>query len=124
MTQYNQFNQLVGDALPDWQPRPWPQRQTLQTVMPPEPLDVKHAQALFNAYRQAPDTRAWTALREPENSVTEFSAWIASISELNDPLHFAVIDERSGQPVGSLALMRIDSKTASLKSAMFTFRRC
>ena len=23
MTQYNQFNQLVGDALPDWQPRPW-----------------------------------------------------------------------------------------------------
>ena len=49
-------------------------------------------------------------MREPENSVTEFSAWIASISELNDPLHFAVIDERSGQPVGSLALMRIDGK--------------
>lgn len=112
MTQYNQFNQLVGDALPDWQPRPWPQRQTLQgQLCRLEPLDVKHAQALFNAYRQAPDTRAWTwLLREPENSVTEFSAWIASISELNDPLHFAVIDERSGQPVGSLALMRIDGK--------------
>ncbi|PMC22228.1 GNAT family N-acetyltransferase, partial [Klebsiella aerogenes] len=112
MTQYNQFNQLVGDALPDWQPRPWPQRQTLQgRLCRLEPLDVKHAQALFNAYRQAPDTRAWTwLLREPENSVTEFSAWIASISELNDPLHFAVIDERSGQPVGSLALMRIDGK--------------
>jgi RimJ/RimL family protein N-acetyltransferase len=112
MTQYNHFDQAVGDALPDWQPRPWPQRQTLQgRLCRLEPLAVQHADALFSAYRLAPDTRAWTWLPgEPENNVAEFSAWIASISELNDPLHFAVIDEHSGLPVGSLALMRIDAK--------------
>ena len=29
MSQLNQFGQLVGDALPDWQPRPYPQRVVL-----------------------------------------------------------------------------------------------
>lgn len=112
MTQYNHFDQPVGDALPDWQPCPWPQRQTLQgRLCRLEPLTVHHAEALFSAYRQAADTRAWTWLmREPENNVAEFSAWIASISDLSDPLHFAVIDKQSGLPVGSLALMRIDAK--------------
>jgi hypothetical protein len=30
MHQHNSFGQPVGQALPDWQPRPFPQRQILQ----------------------------------------------------------------------------------------------
>lgn len=30
MQQHNSFGQPVGQALPDWQPRPFPQRQILQ----------------------------------------------------------------------------------------------
>lgn len=59
MTQLNQFGQPVGDALPDWQPRPWPERVTLEgRLCRLEPLQVRHASALFAAYRLSPDTRS------------------------------------------------------------------
>lgn len=70
-----------------------------------------HAGALFDAHRLAPDTRSWTwLLREPDNSVEEYRAWIERVSGHADPIHFAVIDQQTDQPVGSLALMRIDAK--------------
>lgn len=110
MSQLNQFGQLIGDALPDWQPRPYPQRVVLEgQYCRLEPLSLQHADALFAAHQQAADTRNWTwLLREPEASVEEYRQWIASIESLQDPLHFAVIDTRTQRPVGSLALMRID----------------
>lgn len=111
MNQHNHFGQPVGDALPDWQPRPYPQRQTLQgRLCYLEPLAGKHAEALFAAHQLAPDTRSWTwLLREPDSSVEEFSAWVAGLTGVSDPIHFAVIDRQTRQPVGSLALMRIDA---------------
>lgn len=111
MNQHNHFGQPVGDALPDWQPRPYPQRQTLQgRLCYLEPLAGKHAEALFAAHQLAPDTRSWTwLLREPDSSVEEFSAWVSGLTGLSDPIHFAVIDRQTRQPVGSLALMRIDA---------------
>ncbi|WP_249022209.1 MULTISPECIES: GNAT family N-acetyltransferase [Kluyvera] len=110
MSQLNQFGQLIGDALPDWQPRPYPQRVVLEgQYCRLEPLSLQHADALFAAHQQAADTRNWTwLLREPEGSVEEYRQWIAGVASLQDPLHFAVIDIRTQQPVGSLALMRID----------------
>ena len=110
MSQLNQFGQLIGDALPDWQPRPYPQRVGLEgQYCRLEPLSLQHADALFAAHQQAADTRNWTwLLREPEGSVEEYRQWIAGVESLQDPLHFAVIDIRTQQPVGSLALMRID----------------
>ena len=76
-----------------------------------EPLRVEHAGALFAAYQQAEDTRSWTwLLREPDTTIAEYSQWIASVCELSDPIHFAVIDNQTQLPVGSLALMRIDPK--------------
>lgn len=112
MSLLNQFNQPVGTALPDWQPRPHPEKQNLQgRFCHLEPLNTQHASALFAAHQLAPDTRSWTwLLREPDNSVEEYRTWIDSVAGLADPIHFAVIDERTGRPVGSLALMRIDAK--------------
>jgi RimJ/RimL family protein N-acetyltransferase len=117
MSQHNHFGQPVGDALPDWQPRPAPQRHTLQgRLCYLEPLAGKHAEALFAAHQLAPDTRSWTwLLREPDSSVEEFSAWVASVAELSDPLHFAVIDRQTRLPVGSLALTRIDANNGVIE---------
>ena len=110
MSQLNQFGQLIGDALPDWQPRPYPQRVVREgQYCRLEPLSLQHADALFAAHQQAADTRNWTwLLREPEGSVEEYRQWIAGVESLQDPLHFAVIDIPTQQPVGSLALMRIE----------------
>lgn len=110
MSQLNQFGQLIGDALPDWQPRQHPQRVVLEgRFCRLEPLSQRHAEALFAAHQLATDSRHWTwLLREPESSLAAFSEWVASVETLTDPIHFAVIDLRTQLAVGSLALMRID----------------
>lgn len=117
MSQFNQYQQPIGDALPDWQPRPYPQRVTLKgRYCRLEPLGTEHASALFQAHQRAGDNRSWTwLLREPEKDEAAFSNWIASICTLRDPLHFAVIDNKTSQPVGSLALMRIDEKNGVME---------
>lgn len=111
MSQLNQFGQPVGDALPDWQPRPYPERVVIEgRLCRLEPLHPRHASALYTAHLLAGDTRAWTWLpRDPENRVEEFARWVESVYALQDPIHFAIIDKQSGAPVGSLALMRIDA---------------
>lgn len=117
MSQLNQFGQLIGDALQDWQPRQHPQRVTLEgRYCRLEPLSLKHADALFAAHQQATDTRSYTwLLREPESSLEEYRQWISSIEPLQDPIQFAVIDTRTDLAVGSLALMRIDAKNGVME---------
>lgn len=117
MSQFNQYQQPIGDALPDWQPRPFPQRVVLEgRYCRLEPLITEHASALFQAHQQMGDGRSWTwLLREPENDEAAFRDWIASVCTLRDPLHFAVVDKKTGLPVGSLALMRIDEKNGVLE---------
>lgn len=110
MTQLNQYGQPVGDALPHWQPRPFPQRVTLEgRYCRLEPLSITHAGALFAAYG-LDDGRSWTWLgREPEKDIDAYTAWVENAVALHDPIHFAVIDLRTQSPVGTFALMRIDA---------------
>jgi RimJ/RimL family protein N-acetyltransferase len=112
MNTFNQFGQPVGEALIDWQPRQPPSRVTLKgRYCYLEPLRVEHADALFRAYHLAEDTRSWTwLLREPDATAADFSQWVASVSDLPDPMHFTVFDNQTHSPVGTLALMRIDPK--------------
>lgn len=112
MNTFNQFGQAIGVELVDWQPRPHPARVVLNgQYCRLEPLRVEHAEALFAAYQKAEDTRSWTwLLREPDATVADFTRWVASVCELADPIHFTVINNRTGAPVGTLALMRIDPK--------------
>lgn len=111
MSQLNLYGQHVGDALPDWQPRPVPQRVTLEgQYCRLEPLRLEHAPALFAAHSLAGNASSWTwLLREPDKDLESYTAWVASVCELNDPVHFAVIDKRTQSAVGSLSLMRIDA---------------
>ena len=112
MNTFNQFGQPVGEALIDWQPRQPPSRVTLKgRYCYLEPLRVEHADALFRAYHLTEDTRSWTwLLREPDATAADFSQWVASVSDLPDPMHFTVFDNQTHSPVGTLALMRIDPK--------------
>ncbi|EJK8585139.1 GNAT family N-acetyltransferase [Enterobacter hormaechei] len=112
MNTFNEFGQPVGESLIDWQPRPHPSRVVLQgRYCRLEPLRMEHAHALFSAYSVAGDTRSWTwLLREPDATAEEIAEWVASVSELADPIHFTVIDNQTQSPVGTLSLMRIDPK--------------
>lgn len=117
MNHFNQFGQPVGDELIDWQPRPHPQRVELNgRYCSLTPLRPEHAAALFATYQLAEDTRSWTwLLREPDANVEEYTAWVESVCEMSDPMHFTVIDNQTRAPVGTLALMRIDPKNGVIE---------
>jgi RimJ/RimL family protein N-acetyltransferase len=105
----NIWGQPVGDSLPDWQPRPTPQRRTLEgNWCRLIPLQQEQAPDLYHAFSQASDDSHWTWLpMEPPRDVDVFAQQLAQAAATDDPLHFTVIDNASQRPVGTLALMRI-----------------
>ena len=105
----NAFGQPVGEALPDWTPRPPPPRTPIEgRFCRLEPLHAgRHASDLYAAYAQAPDARDWTYLPdERETDAVAFRNGIAARAASDDPLHMAVL--HGGEAVGTAALMRID----------------
>ena len=106
----NEYQQPVGNALPEWKPCPRPERITLEgRYCRLEPLSRVHAADLWAAWSTAKDDRGWTYLSiGPFAEQQQFSDFIASAAQSNDPLHYAVVDSRSGKALGSLSLMRID----------------
>ncbi|WP_212746998.1 GNAT family N-acetyltransferase [Sinomonas gamaensis] len=105
----NEFGQ--PRPLPDWAPRSAPKRVVLEgSFCRLEPLEAdRHAYQLYSAYAQALDGRDWTYLSVgPFDSEEGYRQQAEKQSRSSDPLHFAVIDRRSGKAVGTLALMRHD----------------
>ncbi len=117
MQNINQWGQPIGPALDNWQPRPFPEKVTLKgQYCYLEPLNQSHGPALFEAHQQAEDTRAWTYLpNEAPKNQGEYFAQLEAMIASRDPLFFTVIDIQSGQPVGTLSLMRIDPKNGVLE---------
>lgn len=111
MSQTNAYDQPIGHPVPDWTPRPRPQRITLAGGhCRLEPLDAaRHAGDLHAAYGEAADGRDWTYMAsERPTDGAAYRAHAQAAAESADPLHFAVVDLASGRAVGTLALMRID----------------
>lgn len=106
----NQYDQWVGEALPDWLPRPRPQKINLiGQFCRLEPLSPTHGQALFTAWHSINDERDWTYFSTPRPvSPQACDALIAANAASEDPLHYAVVDLKTGLAVGTVALMRID----------------
>lgn len=105
----NNYGQPVGPSVSDWTTRPRPERKTFTgRYCRLEPLEIKHADELFDALSQAPDGRDWTYLfAEPFQDRASYRSYVGEISGGSDPIHYAIIDLTTELPVGSLALMRI-----------------
>jgi len=120
----NEFGQSIGPEVPEWTPRALPPRRVIEgRFCRLEPLDVaKHADDLYAAYAQAPDGRDWTYLGvERPADLAGLRAYVERIAKSCDPLHFAVVDVRSGRAVGSLALMRIDPANGAIEVGTVNF---
>ncbi len=104
------YDQTIGAPLANWTPREQPARTTLEgRLCRLEPLDIRHADALFEAYQAAKDGRDWTYLPvERSDDRALFKAYVATQSACADPLHYAIFDNVCDRPVGAAALMRID----------------
>ncbi len=108
-TRTNDFGQPIGHAMPDWTPRAQPAGVTLKgRYCQLEPIDpARHAADLFAAYRTAP--QGWTYMAAgPFEREEDYRAYAETIAKSTDPRHYAVIDLKTGKPVGTLSLMRID----------------
>lgn len=119
----NAYGQPIGACTRDWTARPHPARQVLQgRTCRLEPLDPEHAEPLFSAYRRAADGSDWTYLFVgPFEDLASYQAYVTAAAASRDPQHWAVIDERSGQAVGTLALMRIDGLNGVIEVGNVTF---
>jgi RimJ/RimL family protein N-acetyltransferase len=107
----NSFGQPIGDAVEGWTARERPPRTPMEgRYCRVEPLDVGlHADDLFEAWSEAPDSRDWTyKFPEQPTDLATCRAYVERESRSPDPLHFAIVDNASGRAVGSASLMRMD----------------
>lgn len=124
MTTVNQYHQPVGEALPNWTPRPFPPHTVLEgRHCRLEPFAVeKHAQSLFAAYSMAEDGRDWTYMAfGPFNDLASYVQHAQVMQASRDPLHFAVIDKATERAVGTVALMRIEQQHGVMEVGHVTF---
>lgn len=120
----NSYGQPVGDDLPQWEARPRPERIALTgDYCTLTPFSAKeHGKALFHAYSQAQDGRDWTWLPVgPFLAEQDYLEYAATMEQSQDPLHYAIVDNASGLPVGSVALMRIDVRNGVVEVGHVTY---
>jgi RimJ/RimL family protein N-acetyltransferase len=107
----NSLGQPIGPALPDWRPPDRPKHEVMQgRYCRVEPLDAsRHAEELHAANSLDREGRMWTYLFSgPFATADEFATWLAARADSQDPLFFAIVDQRTGRATGLASYLRID----------------
>ena len=119
----NPWGQPLGAPIPDWQPRPYPQRCVLTGWgCRLEPLDpLVHGEDLWQAFA-LDDGSLWTYLTPgPFVDQAAFMQWLHTISQQQDPLFFSIIDTASNQSLGLASYLRIDPAAGSVEVGWLHF---
>lgn len=106
----NEFDQPIGDPVPDWEPRPLPTRTVIDgRYARLEPLDpATHAEALYAAVSLDEEGRRWTYLPYgPFEDLDSYRAWLERVAAPDDPLFFAIIDRERGEAAGVASFLRM-----------------
>lgn len=122
----NEFEQPIGLALPEWAGAKFPTSDKLVGIYCNlEHLSAeRHAMALWDAYRKAPDIRDWTYLfAGPFSTFEDLRAYLLLAEKSPDYVHYAVMDQKTGKAVGTLALMRIDTSNGVIEVGSVAFSR-
>jgi NAD(P)H-dependent FMN reductase/RimJ/RimL family protein N-acetyltransferase len=110
-------SQPLGPALPNWSPRPLPERRSFRgrycTI---EPLDAaKHAEALYASLGTGSGIAGFTYLpANPPASMDEWRSRLEKHAVSRDPLFFTLFDE-SGRAAGMAAYLRIAPEHGSIE---------
>jgi RimJ/RimL family protein N-acetyltransferase len=107
----------VGAPLPDWEPCPRPDLDSLiGQYCRLVPLKAGlHASSLFEAYGQDQEGLGWTYL--PYGSLDDpvaFRSWVDKMVSHDDPLFLAILDE-TGNAVGIASYLRINPDMGSIE---------
>lgn len=107
---YNDYQQPIGDALPDYRAGEAPSVDCLQgRYCRLEKLDAeRHGNDLYEVYGpEAPEPSFTYLSLNPVADRAELETLLKRMEESTDPYYLAVIDQ-DGRAVGTLALMRIN----------------
>lgn len=120
----NAFGLPIGAPVPGWTPRPRPPRTAMiGRYCRVEPLDVEaHATGLHAAFAEAPDGRDWTYMSvERFSDADVYRDWLKNFAAAGDPMPHAIIDGKTGHPVGIASLMRIDPASGVIEVGWITY---
>jgi RimJ/RimL family protein N-acetyltransferase len=122
--EHNDLGQPVGLPVPGWSPRPGPPRTPMIgrfcTVEPFAP--ARHAAQLFAAYAEDREGRLWSYLpRGPYAALDEYRRWAEDAAGRDDPLTHAIIDNATGEAVGTAAYMRIEPAVGVIEIGSITY---
>jgi RimJ/RimL family protein N-acetyltransferase len=107
----NELGQPIGEAVPDWSPRPRPPRTPMEGRWARiETLDAgRHGADLWDAVSADRENRNWTYLTTgPFAREEDYGAWLELAAKSEDPFFHAIIDKASGKAVGVASYLRID----------------
>ncbi|MEO8849129.1 MAG: GNAT family protein [Casimicrobiaceae bacterium] len=122
----NEFGQPIGASLPDWSARAAPPSAPIQgRFCRLEPINAaRHGKSLHAAFSAAPDARDWTYMSSgPFADAAQFDAHLLRIAASTDPQHFAIVDQRTGDAIGTAALMRIDRANGVIEAGHVSYSR-
>jgi RimJ/RimL family protein N-acetyltransferase len=109
---FNEYDQPLGNAVTDWQPRETPDR--LQSLKGRfcllEPLDIKkHSEILHEAFWLENSSASWTYLPYgPFETLEALQAWMKKIIAEQDTLLYAIVDVKTQRPIGLCGYLRIN----------------
>lgn len=126
MLEINEFNQIVGDIVPNWKPCERPSKNIIiGKYCTLELLAInKHATELFNAISFENKGESWTYLPYgPFYSVDEFQQWLQNTMNDSDTILYAIIDQKSKQAIGVCGYLRINPAHGSIEVGHLHFSK-
>lgn len=119
----NAQGQPIGDALPDWTGAIPAQHVTMQgRFCDVVPLQMPHAQDLFDAYSTDTTGTLWTYMPVgPFNDIAAFTDWMQYACDSRDPLLYTIIDTRTNKPVGVASFLRIQPAAGVIEVGYIAF---
>lgn len=124
MSPTSAHGQPVGEPVPGWRSRSRPQRATLVGgSVRLEPIDSRHADALYAALCAPDDASLWTYRHD--EMPTDREAMVERVRVLgdwSDSVTFAVVPT-GGEPSGLATLMRIDAANGSVEVGGILYAR-
>ncbi|MGA3038186.1 MAG: GNAT family protein [Vulcanimicrobiaceae bacterium] len=120
----NSLGQPIGEALPNWTPRPLPSGTPLSgRYCRLERLEARHGEQLYAAAAQD-DASAFTYLfYGPFKDLGEFDEWLRGACASQDPLYYAIIESASGTVVGFASFLRMEPRVGVIEVGNVYFSR-
>lgn len=124
----NQFGQLLGNSLPDWQAPPAVQTAALTQQMQGrhcllEPLQAQHCEGLRQAFSQA-SASLWTYLPYgPLTTLDDFEQWVSLLNKdlKQHNFSYCIRSLEHGQPLGVSAYLRTQAEAGSIEIGHLSF---